>query len=187
MAQGDFHGGNMNAATRICAAIGGSAALFAGFAAPATVSPAATEPTVRAPPSGTEALRITIPMTSDEPTVNARGAKVPAKRIIGDCGIAFLYLSRVDIDVTRAVYGFEKLENRSVAYTANATFINEDTDHVETDGASGPLRFRTSYQREATRWTGSGTVTVYAHLTAQKWKGGTCSSVPGLNEQIFLY
>lgn len=132
--------------------------------------------------------RIAIPMYEVEKVQRAgSNSGVPGERIVGNCGVAFLYLSRVDNDETRAVYGFEKLENRSVSYQAKAVFVKEDTDHIETDEASGPLRLRTSYQREVTKPTGSGTVTVYAYLTAQKWNGGTCKSSPALNEQILVY
>ncbi len=163
------------------------AALFACTATPTPVSATSSETMTEVSQArSSSTVRLAIPMHVVEPAGRV-GAKVPTKRIVGNCGTAFLYLSRVDNDATRAVYGFDKLKNRSISYSANATFINEDTDHVETDHAAGNLRFRKEYQREATRRTGSGTVTVYAHITARKATGGSCASAPGLNEQIFIY
>jgi hypothetical protein len=66
----------------------------------------------------------------------------------GNCGTAFVYLSRVVGLKARAVFGFDHLTHRAIGYTADLTFINEDTAHNITDQTRGGLFFRTSFQRE---------------------------------------
>lgn len=111
---------------------------------------------------------------------------VPTKVVVANCGTAFLFLSKVDGDSTRAVFGFEHLKHRAVFYEAWATFFNEDNGYNTIDHAKGPMRLRRSFQREVTKHTGFGTVTVHVHIIVQHWRGGTCQSVPELNDRIVV-
>ena len=79
------------------------------------------------------------------------------------------------------------MKHRAISYFARVTFHNEDTGQTVTDDARGPLRLRKNFQREVTKFTDSGTVTVFAQISVAHWRGGNCYSDPGLYESIFVY
>ena len=128
--------------------------------------------------------RITIPMVAVAHT-DKRFAG-PLTRVTGNCGVAFLYLARVNGDETRATYGFDHLLNAAVAYTAHAAFFNEDTDDIAQDSAHGGLLLRRSFERSVTKYANYGEVTVHAHVKAY----GTvydCESTSALHDSIYVY
>jgi hypothetical protein len=149
---------------------------------------------VRAAPVNSAQRVVTVPMWSHGRPIEERGASPLASRPdrptvvkVGDCGTAFLYLSRIGNDQTRAVFGFRRLTRRGVQWAARATFTNDDTDFSVTAQIHGPMFLRTHLQREMTKWTGSGEVTVYVQIAVRPWRGGMCFSDPNLFDRIFVH
>jgi hypothetical protein len=129
-------------------------------------------------PTDGGAIRVRLPMALLTPDQHV----VP-----GNCGTAFVYLSRVEGLRARAVFGFEHLTHRAIGYTADLTLINEDTGHNDTDRTRGGLFFQTSFQREVTKETGFGDVVVYPHIKALTDYGFVCVSSTELNAAVLVY
>lgn len=166
---------------RVKAALGATLGLAM---TPVVIAPAAAS--APQPSARPTVVRISVPMYIDPSSPQLRIRPRPLTVVNDTCGQAFIFLSRVNGNQTRAVYGFQYLKYPAIGYTAGADFINEDTGLNLYDRDSGKLLFRTSFQRDATKPTGSGIVTVYGHLHSIGVLYN-CDSTAGLFDTIYVH
>lgn len=142
-------------------------------------------------------VRIQVPMyyspsnsgaLASESNVASTNVVAPSVVVPGNCGRAFLYVSRVAHDEAHLDYGFDNLALHAISYTAQAGGINLDGAGVFSDAASGPLAFRTSFERQVNKVASpanSGEYQVTARLVAYGVTG-KCVSAP-LLQDVYLY
>lgn len=131
-------------------------------------------------------VKVMIPMHAvAKPTPGAPSPNVVAP---GNCGTAFLYVSRVSYDEAHIDYGFEYLSSSSIFVNASAGMVNRDGPGTANDSYAQPQAYSDSWERQTNLISdgGSGTyqVTAYVHSTGVLYD---CVSDSRLAEDIYLY
>jgi len=98
-------------------------------------------------PSGTDTVKITVPM-HQVPKSRATGGATPNVVVPGDCGTAFLYVSRTGVGAAHLDYGFYNLSSASIWVNANAGMVNLDGPGTAADSYSRPQWYSRSWERQ---------------------------------------
>lgn len=144
------------------------------------VGPASATPTVDASSVGT---RIEIPMQA----VPKPGRVSPDTRIPGNCGVAFLYASKVSRGEAHIDYGFDGLKHPSIFVHAHAGMVNLDGEGTAHDSYASPQAYRSRWERQRNLHPNhAGEYQVTAHIVS----AGVlfdCVSSPKLITYVYLY
>ena len=151
------------------------------------ISPAAAASAPSPHHGATTTARISVPMVAVAKP-NARGV-TPNLVIPGDCGTAFLYLSRITTGEAHVDYGFDNLSSRSIFVNANLGMINRDGPGTAYDNYARPQAYSRSWERQVNLYSSSGDAGVY-EVTASIHSTGVfydCYSSPDFHEDVYLY
>lgn len=164
-----------------------SATALAALSMAGAISPAAATSAPSPHHGATTTTRISIPMVAVAKP-NAQGV-TPNLVIPGDCGTAFLYLSRVDTGEAHVDYGFDNLANRSIFVNASLGMITLDGPGTAYDSYAWPQAYSDSWERQVNLYSSSGDsgvyeVSAYIHSTGVLYD---CYSSPDLHEDVYLY
>lgn len=113
----------------------------------------------------------------------------PYTVIPGNCGTAFLYVSRVGHDEAHVDFGFEYLTDSALWVSGHVGMINLDGSGTAYASWSGPTSYVSSWEKQTNLYASpavSGTyqVTAYIHTTGVFFD---CTSSPAFWQDLYLY
>lgn len=137
-----------------------------------------------APPADSSEV-IEIPMTLFPHSSTGMHAQ-PNIVVPGNCGTAFLHVSRTQGDEAHIDFGFSTLKIHAVWVSGQVTAFNDGTGKNKHQTWSGATALVTSWEKQTNLVTGSGEVHTIATITASGALSD-CVSSPALFTDTYIY